>query len=31
VGRINEQITNGQFDGAAFDANYPDLIRQTIY
>lgn len=31
VGRINEQITEGAFDGAAYDAAYPERIRQTIY
>jgi PPOX class probable FMN-dependent enzyme len=31
VGQINEQITEGAFDGAAFDAAYPERIRQTIY
>ena len=31
VGQINEQITHGSFDGAAFDAAYPERIRQTIY
>jgi PPOX class probable FMN-dependent enzyme len=31
VGQINEQITNGELDGAAFDEAYPERIRQTIY
>jgi PPOX class probable FMN-dependent enzyme len=31
VGQINTQITNGAFDGAAYDAGYPERIRQTIY
>lgn len=31
VGQINEQITEGAFDGAAYDAAYPERIRQTIY
>lgn len=31
VGQINEQITGGAFDGAAFDAAYPERIRETIY
>ncbi len=31
VGQINEQITAGGFDGAAFDAAYPERVRQTIY
>ena len=31
VGQINEQITAGAFDGAAYDSAYPERIRQTIY
>jgi hypothetical protein len=31
VGQINELITNGAFDGAAYDAAYPERVRQTIY
>lgn len=31
VGQINEQITNGAFDGASYDATYPQRIEQTIY
>lgn len=31
VGRIMERITNGQIDGAALDAAYPERVRQTIY
>lgn len=31
VGQINEQISNGTFDGAAYDATYPERIRETIY
>jgi PPOX class probable FMN-dependent enzyme len=31
VGQINELITAGAFDGAAFDAAYPQRLRQTIY
>ena len=31
VGQINELITNGEFDGAAYDAAYPERVRQTIY
>ncbi len=31
VGQINEFITNGAFDGKAFDEAYPERIRQTIY
>jgi len=31
VGAIMHQITNGAFDGAAYDAAYPERIRQTIY
>ena len=31
VGQIMELITAGEFDGAAYDAGYPERIRQTIY
>jgi len=31
VGAINELITNGEFDGSAYDAAYPERVRQTIY
>jgi len=31
VGQILEQITSGEFDGAAHDAAYPERVRQTIY
>jgi PPOX class probable FMN-dependent enzyme len=31
VGQINELITSGAFDAAAFDAAYPERLRQTIY
>jgi PPOX class probable FMN-dependent enzyme len=31
VGEIMELITSGEFDGAAYDASYPERIRQTIY
>jgi PPOX class probable FMN-dependent enzyme len=31
VGEIMEYITAGEFDGAAYDASYPERIRQTIY
>lgn len=31
VGQINEMITNGEFDGAAYDAAYPQRVRDTIY
>ena len=30
-GQIMEQITSGDFDGAAHDAAYPEHVRQTIY
>lgn len=30
-GQIIEFITNGDFDGAAYDAAYPARIRETIY
>jgi len=31
VGQINTQITQGAFDGAAYDANYPQRVADTIY
>ncbi len=31
VGQINSLITNGEFDGATYDAEYPERVRQTIY
>ncbi len=31
VGQINELITNGAFDGKAYDDAYPERVRQTIY
>jgi uncharacterized protein len=31
VGDIMSEITAGAFDGAAYDAAYPERIRQTIY
>ncbi len=31
VGQIMELITEGSFDGQAYDAAYPERIRQTIY
>lgn len=31
VGAIMHQITQGGFDGDAYDADYPERIRQTIY
>jgi uncharacterized protein len=31
VGQINNEITAGAFDGAAYDAAYPERVRQTIY
>lgn len=31
VGAVMKQITQGRFDGDAYDANYPEQIRQTIY
>jgi uncharacterized protein len=30
VGEIMSEITAGAFDGAAYDAAYPERIRQTI-
>lgn len=31
VGQINELITNGAFDGKAYDDAYPQRVRDTIY
>ena len=31
VGEIMEAIMAGAFDGAAYDAAYPERLRQTIY
>jgi uncharacterized protein len=31
VGQINEFMTNGEFDGKAYDDAYPERVRQTIY
>jgi PPOX class probable FMN-dependent enzyme len=31
VGAIMEAITAGTVDGAAYDADYPERVRQTIY
>jgi PPOX class probable FMN-dependent enzyme len=31
MGEILQHITEGGFDGAAFDAAYPERLRQTIY
>jgi uncharacterized protein len=31
VGEIMACITNGAVDGAAYDATYPERVRQTIY
>jgi PPOX class probable FMN-dependent enzyme len=31
VGRIMQTITNGAFDGDAYDASYPERVRTTIY
>jgi PPOX class probable FMN-dependent enzyme len=31
VGEINSEISNGAFDGAAYDAAYPERVKQTIY
>ena len=30
-GQIMEQITNGEIDGEAYDAAYPERLRSTIY
>jgi uncharacterized protein len=31
VGQIMDQITDGAFGGEAYDAAYPERVRQTIY
>lgn len=31
AGAIMNQITQGRFNGDAYDASYPQRIRQTIY
>jgi len=31
VGRIMQALTDGRFDGAAYDRDYPERLRQTIY
>jgi uncharacterized protein len=31
VGQINEAITNGAFDGKAYDDAYPERVRTTLY
>ena len=31
VGAVMAEITQGAFDGAAWDAAYPERVRQTIY
>ena len=31
VGQILDLITAGSFDGQAYDAAYPELLRKTIY
>ena len=31
VGQIMDAITDGEFGGAAYDAAYPERLRQTIY
>ncbi len=31
VGEMMQQITKGEFDGKAYDANYPERMKQTIY
>jgi hypothetical protein len=31
VGEILKEITAGDFDGDAYDAGYPQRIRETIY
>lgn len=31
VGQIMDLLTDGAFDGAAYDAGYPERVRRTIY
>ena len=31
VGQIMQAITDGEFDGQAYDDAYPERVRQTIY
>lgn len=31
VGQIMQALTDGRFDGAAYDRDYPERLRQTIY
>jgi PPOX class probable FMN-dependent enzyme len=31
VGQMLQRITNGDFDGQAYDAAYPDRLKQTLY
>ena len=31
VGEMMERLSNGQFDGKAYDAEYPERMKRTIY
>lgn len=31
VGQINQAITEGRFDGVAYDRDYPERLRRTLY
>ena len=31
VGEIMERLSNGEFDGKAYDTEYPERMKQTIY
>ena len=31
VGEMMERLSNGEFDGKAYDAEYPDRMKRTIY
>jgi PPOX class probable FMN-dependent enzyme len=31
VGEIMERLSNGEFDGKAYDAEYPERMKRTIY
>lgn len=31
VGEMMERLSNGEFDGKAYDAEYPERIKRTIY
>ena len=31
VGEMMERLSNGEFDGKAYDAEYPERVKRTIY